>query len=193
MRKRNKGFTLVEMVVAISIFVILLGIMVPSLNSVLGFRVQRATNSIAGALDKTKVEAMSRLVGELRLQRNGDGYYISYILDRGRQSGVQEGQAEKIAPSGTKIGYTTDGNVTKDEMDVGESLILTYDREDGSFREIQTDIIDEKVVVESLDNNQDVVFKDGNAYCTSITVKGGFRSRIIKLDSNSGEYIIEAA
>ncbi|URW87909.1 hypothetical protein M5E86_17810 [Blautia wexlerae] len=30
------------MVVIISIFVILLGIMVPSLNSILGFRVQRA-------------------------------------------------------------------------------------------------------------------------------------------------------
>ena len=57
MRQKNKGFTLVEMVITVAIFAILLGILVPSLNSILGFRVQRAANSIASALDKTKIEA----------------------------------------------------------------------------------------------------------------------------------------
>ena len=42
MRQKNKGFTLVEMVITVAIFAILLGILVPSLNSILGFRVQRA-------------------------------------------------------------------------------------------------------------------------------------------------------
>mgnify|MGYP000178758703 CR=1 FL=1 len=70
--------------VIISIFVLLLGIMVPSLNSILGFRVQRAANSIASALDKTKIEASNRLVGEMMLERREDGYYISYIIDRGK-------------------------------------------------------------------------------------------------------------
>ena len=51
MRQKNKGFTLVEMVITVAIFAILLGILVPSLNSILGFRVQRAANSIASALD----------------------------------------------------------------------------------------------------------------------------------------------
>ena len=89
MKKRNRGFTLVEMVVIISIFVILLGIMVPSLNSILGFRVQRAANSIASALDKTKIEASNRLVGEMMLERREDGYYISYIIDRGKVNGKE--------------------------------------------------------------------------------------------------------
>ena len=75
MRKKNKGFTLVEMVVTVSIFAILLGILVPSLNSIIGFRVQRAANSIASALDKTKIEASNRLVGEMRLEKRANGYY----------------------------------------------------------------------------------------------------------------------
>lgn len=68
MRQKNKGFTLVEMVITVAIFAILLGILVPSLNSILGFRVQRAANSIASALDKTKIEASNRLVGEMKLE-----------------------------------------------------------------------------------------------------------------------------
>ena len=74
MRQKNKGFTLVEMVITVAIFAILLGILVPSLNSILGFRVQRAANSIASALDKTKIEASNRLVGEMKLEKLEDGY-----------------------------------------------------------------------------------------------------------------------
>ena len=80
MRQKNKGFTLVEMVITVAIFAILLGILVPSLNSILGFRVQRAANSIASALDKTKIEASNRLVGEMKLEKLEDGYYITYYL-----------------------------------------------------------------------------------------------------------------
>ena len=81
MRQKNKGFTLVEMVITVAIFAILLGILFPSLNSILGFRVQRAANSIASALDKTKIEASNRLVGEMKLEKLEDGYYSTYYLD----------------------------------------------------------------------------------------------------------------
>lgn len=137
MKKKNRGFTLVEMVVIISIFVLLLGIMVPSLNSILGFRVQRAANSIASALDKTKIEASNRLVGEMMLERREDGYYISYIIDRGKVNGKENikwnEDEEKIAPSKTSISYKVEGGNEAKEMTVGESLIITYDRATGAF------------------------------------------------------------
>ena len=114
MRKKNKGFTLVEMVVTVSIFAILLGILVPSLNSIIGFRVQRAANSIASALDKTKIEASNRLVGEMRLEKRANGYYISYILDRGKVDGKENikwnEDEEKIAPAKTLISYKVENS-----------------------------------------------------------------------------------
>ena len=139
MKEKNKGFTLVEMVVVISIFAILLGILVPSLNSILGFRVQRATNSIAAALDKTKIEASSRLVGEMKLEKRSDGYYISYILDRGKVNGQENIKTnedeEKIAPAKTSISYVTNGQ--EYPLSEGESIIITYDRATGSFLPLQ--------------------------------------------------------
>ena len=139
MRQKNKGFTLVEMVITVAIFAILLGILVPSLNSILGFRVQRAANSIASALDKTKIEASNRLVGEMKLEKLEDGYYITYYLDRGKvegESNVQEDQAEKIAPAKTLISYTTSDGDTH-QMQPGDSIVLTYDRATGGFLPLQ--------------------------------------------------------
>ena len=141
MRKKNKGFTLVEMVVTVSIFAILLGILVPSLNSIIGFRVQRAANSIASALDKTKIEASNRLVGEMRLEKRANGYYISYILDRGKVDGKENikwnEDEEKIAPAKTLISYKVENSDEEIPLNVGDSIIITYKRETGGFLPLQ--------------------------------------------------------
>ena len=191
-QKNNKGFTLVELIVVISIFTILLGILEPSVSSIFSYRAKRAANSIVAALDKTKTEAMNRLVGEMVLERTDDGYYVSYYLDRGKQSGVVEEQAEKIAPKNTLISYTTTENTMGTEMQLGDKLIFTFNREDGSFRPLQEKIISSDEITNSLNVYRDISFPDkmiaGNAgnYCTSITVKGGSRTSTIKLKTGTG-------
>ena len=191
-QKNNKGFTLVELIVVISIFTILLGILEPSVSSIFSYRAKRAANSIVAALDKTKTEAMNRLVGEMVLERTDDGYYVSYYLDRGKQSGIVKEQAEKIAPKNTLISYTTTENTMETEMQLGAKLIFTFNREDGSFRPLQKNIINSEEITNSLNNHTDISFPDkmlaGNVgnYCTSITVKGGSRISTIKLETGTG-------
>lgn len=190
----NKGFTLVELIVVVAIFTILLGIAVPSLNSILGFRVNRAANSIASALDRTKIEASSRLVGEMKLEKRADGYYISYYLDRGKVGGashVTEDDPEKIAPARTEISYTSsDGS--SHVMAAGDSLILTYDRATGSFLPIQSTVISQEEILNDLKAGKDVPLQKTGTYCTSITVSGGRRYKTLSLIKETGKYSITA-
>ncbi len=192
--KKNRGFTLVEMIVILAIFAILLGILVPSLNPIRGLRAKRAADSIGTALDRTRAEAMSRLVGEMKLEYTSDGYFISYYLDHGK-NGVKEEQPEKIASKGMRISYTDSNGTTVDlwKDDIHE-VILTYDRATGGFLPLQTRVWEQQDILKELGEGKDIPLdrpeNSDQPYCTSITVYGGRGTRTIALDRNTGKYTI---
>ena len=189
--EENKGFTLIEVIIVVAIFATLLGIMIPSLNSVLGFHVRRTTESICSALDRTKSEAMNRLVAEVKLfYVDGDGYYITYYLDRGKDGGsdenVRDDQAVKIAPAKTRISYTDDKGKSHNMWETGNTtLILTYDRATGGFRQIQTEAIRQEKILEQLAAGKDIAFHDSGSYCQSITIRGFGRQKSIQLNKDA--------
>lgn len=183
--KKNKGFTLIELIIVVAIMTVMLGIIVPSLNAIIGFRVQRATNSIAGALDEAKMQAMSRLVGEVELSQDESGCYITYYLHKGKQAGMVREESEQVAPGNLTISYTTDQGNTYLLKD--KSLILTYNRENGGFRPIQENVLSTQEVV---NNIQNISFPDDTEYCSSIKIKSSNRTRIIKLYPSTGQYEI---
>lgn len=205
----NKGFTLVEMIVIVSIFAILLGILIPSLNSLLDYRAARAAKSIKTGFERLRTEAVSQLVAEMKLEKKSDGYYISYCIYKGKKSGMVWTDEQKIAPAKTKIEYKLDDLYQKGEINgqnyqeikEGEihALLFTIDRNKGGFRALQEEQVTTDEVESFLENNENLTennkdltyhdLKSNNveAVCYYIRVSGRVKKSIITLHQKTGK------
>ncbi len=197
--RKNQGFSIVEMVVVVGILTILLGVLIPSLNSILGFRVQKTSESIGGALSKLHTESMSRLAAEMKLERRDDGYYISYYLYKGKAKGLEWSDAEQIASSRMTITYILNNSGTEQEFREGDSLIFTVDRSTGGFRPLQTAALTTSDINYLLNSEnasatspKDITFRDSSNDCTSIKVKSRIKTKVISINNQAGTYTITA-
>ena len=78
-------------------------------------------------------------------------------------------------------------------MQPGDYVILTYDRENGGFRPVQSDVMTQEEINTYLQECRDIPFKDDDGnYCTQIIVKGGYRTRTLELNKDTGSYTIKA-
>ena len=206
----DRGFSLVEMVIVLSIFAILIGILVPSLNALIDYRATRAAKSIVSGFERMRTEAESRLVAEMKLERKSDGYYISYCMYKGKQSGMVWSDETKIAPAKVKIEYKLDDFDTPNpvEIEEGKSLIFTVDRNTGGFRPLQTQEVTTADVNKMLEQdtgsgdtgsgntgseNADLSYYDKKmdsgqyAECYKIIVSGRVKKRTISLEQSTGK------
>ncbi len=198
----NKGFTLVEMIVVVSIFAILLGILIPSLNSLIDYRAARAAKSIKTGFERLRTEAASQLVAEMKLEKKSDGYYISYCIYKGKKSGMVWTDEQKIAPAKTKVEYKLDDLYQKGEINgqnyqeikEGEihALLFTIDRNKGGFRALQEEQVTTDEVESFLENNKDLTYHDlksnnVEAVCCYIRVSGRMKKSIITLHQKTGK------
>lgn len=205
----NRGFTLVEMIVVVSIFAILLGILIPSLNSLIDYRAARAAKSIKTGFERLRTEAASQLVAEMKLEKKSDGYYISYCIYKGKKSGMVWTDEQKIAPAKTKIEYKLDDLYQKGEINgqnyqeikEGEihALLFTIDRNKGGFRALQEEQVTTDEVESFLENNENLTennkdltyhdLKSNNveAVCCYIRVSGRMKKSIITLHQKTGK------
>ena len=201
-RFTNKGFTLVEMIVVVSIFAILLGILILSLNSLIDYRATRAAKSIKTGFERLRTEAESQLVAEMKLEKKSDGYYISYCIYKGKKSGMVWTEEQKIAPARTKIEYKLDDLYQKGEINgrsyqeikEGEThaLLFTIDRNRGGFRALQEKQVTTDEVESFLEHNEDLTYHDlksnnVEAVCYYIRVSGRVKKSIITLHQKTGK------
>lgn len=190
------------MIVVVSIFAILLGILIPSLNSLIDYRAARAAKSIKTGFERLRTETESQLVAEMKLEKKRDGYYISYCIYKGKKSGMVWTDEQKIAPAKTKIEYKLDDLYQKGEINgqnyqeikEGEThaLLFTIDRNKGGFRALQEEQVTTDEVESFLENNEDLTYHDlksnnVEAVCYYIRVSGRVKKSIITLHQKTGK------
>lgn len=182
--KKNQGMTLIELIMVIAIMGVLLGLVIPSLNALLGYEAQKAGEKLYSSIEEARTEAMSRLAGEMKLFKKDGSYYTTLCYSSGKSNDykMQQQEPELIGNRRVTISYALKDtpNMWKPIDETG--IILTYDRTTGGFRTLQSEWA-------SIDkDNVEVKFRDTDKYCGKIKITGGLRTSIFTFNIESGTF-----
>ena len=145
MRRNNKGYTLVELIIVIAILTIIAGIASIGLSSVLGTKVTQCTENIKNVINKVRISTMGREEVTLRFYQGSDDKYYAEVKTKKKELGSstsEETTTEMVGKSGIDVKFTTDSTVT-DPTDSsvetlsyakGNAINISFDRSSGQFK-----------------------------------------------------------
>ncbi len=174
----NKGLTLIEIIVVMAIIAIASTIVWMSVNALSGFEAKQCAKYIFGALEKTKVEQMTRQgYSWLHLYRGDDGVYLD-IYESGVKLENEFKKGNRVGNRRVLITYTiTDAAAGETPLDE-DGIVLAFNRSDGSFKAAgQAWALSDPAFTP----------KYPWGYYLTITIKSGNTSRTIALYPNTGK------
>ena len=127
MRKKNEGFSLIELIVVIAIMTILTVGIAISLSSVSSQKAKAAIKTIYSSLEYTQTAAMAKATAYLEIYQKDDGYYLAVVEGSATQPVCKE---KKLCDDSVTISYTTKGSMVAQKIDE-TPLQITYDHVTG--------------------------------------------------------------
>lgn len=148
--KNNKGFSLIELLVIISIMGVVLLYGTPRVDSLFGYSAKEANSKIYNGIVNFKTSFMGKSRSQekntvintggtvavnpnldmyMEIYTNAKGIYYVKFYEKGYDAKV-----EKLGPRRIKISYTLKGDTTmRDVGPEGSGLVLAFDRSTGGF------------------------------------------------------------
>ncbi len=134
MKKNNKGFSLVELIVIIAIMAVLMISIVSYVSMLGGTQAKKCANELSSSLSQTKVCAMSRSKASLTVYADDTGVYVKMVQGNSEK-------IEKIGDKSVKIEYRTvrDSDAfTAVGTDVDSGIKIEFDRASGACKKMST-------------------------------------------------------
>ncbi len=178
-KKDNRGFSLVELVIGITIMVIVLGMLGASLNYIGNSQARSLANAIKTAVGQARIQTMGKYDTYLYIYRSSaDNRYYKETWKRSKSGGSTElvrESREMLGKEKPMVKFLIEGDTTEYQLDGTHALLIKFDRTNG--KEIEEDMgsghTDEEgnpistgigTVTKSVKCNQIVVYYGGKEY-----------------------------
>ena len=171
----NKGFSLVELLVVITIMVILSVGMIYGFQNSNGQRAQAGAQLVETYMDRAKSKNFTKNAIYLTISCDNTGRY--YVAD-------SDGNRENL-PKNVTVTYDTNAG-SDNAITAASPLRFSYSRTDGSITPIISQVSNGTFIFAKKDPSS-----SENKYCTYIHVKAGERQRNIRLYTKTGKYAEE--
>lgn len=187
MKKKQQGFSLVELVVVIAIMVVMTTGIAMSLKSVDSQKTKGAINTSASVLAYAQSQAMSKASAYCKIALNdkGDSYeiYNAYY-----QEGQWKESKKSLCSSKVTITYLVDTESTPQTITKDKPLILSYEKSSGRYLPVITKVQSTGEFVYGTKVTEGGSQVD--VYCTEILFQNGGDIRRILLYPKTGKYEI---
>ncbi len=181
MKNDNKGFSLLELVVVITIMTILTVGITMSISAVTNKKAKAAIDEIKSELSYTQNLAMSKKLAYGQIVAKEDGYYYFDIVYGTNDIRTKEKKLYKT--SDIQISYVTNqdaGNSEGTTVDSDHPCILSFVKTSGAFQPMLT--------VSDPENSPEAYSLQDGVYCTKIVVtsENGYQQEL-ELFSKTGK------
>lgn len=168
MRQDNRGVSLVEILIVVSIITVLAGVGIYGVSLMSGQPAKKCSQKIVYSLERHRTTAMSKVNAKYVLSTDGDKiYFQEFVIDGADASGTWVDKPKvEIGSSGVEVKYVLDGG-SETPLTTGNSLTLEFDRASGAFK------------------------PQAGGYCTQIIVSRGGKEFKITLVPLTGKVYID--
>lgn len=174
MFNKNKGFSLIELIVVIAIMAILTTAAAMSIASIFGVAVKQCARDIKSSINDTRVSTMGKDQVILTIKKgNSDGSSEAYYCITTEKDGFGKETTEesRVGRSNLDITYVladASGNTSEQTLDATHPITIEFNRGSGSLK----------------------LGSDGK-YCTQIKIKKNSTEKILKLYPETGKVSME--
>ena len=168
MRRNNKGFSYVELILVMAIMAIMIGVVTISVGTVSRANINRGAEKLESHLERARSNSMARGTdrGTFVLKCENGGYY-AYIGDPASADQTRE---LLVSAGSVTVGYYVNNGSDMVTLGSGDQLTIRYKASTGSFEPIAP---------------------DSDEYCTSIVLMNGDKSRTVILHTATGKCTLQ--
>ena len=124
MRRNNKGYTLVELIIVIAILTIIAGVVTIGLSRVLVTKVTQCTDNMQNMINKVRISTMGREEVTLRFYQDSDDKYYAEVKTK----------KKKLGSSTSEVTDPTDSSVETLSYANGNAINISFDRSSGQLK-----------------------------------------------------------